>query len=174
MLTHLVGAGSSSRPIIAKRPNRSAWEARSSHHAQHINDERRMYLVKRSSVIEATLPNFIHRTRRRRFVGTVGVRSDREYRPPTDTCLCTHQRDQGVEKGASKTDIASMGDATWCCLVNDTCPRPSSRIYLQSPLRLFARIFTTHGRVHEMRLVRNLCLNSLRYKRGAASYASQR
>lgn len=135
------------RPIIAKRPNRSAWEGSSDH--AHTYARRLTYLVKRSSVIETTLPNLIHRTRRCRFIETVGVRSNRQYRPPADTCLCTRITDHGAAKEVSKTDIAGIGHATWCCLVNDTCPRLSSRMYLQSPLRLFARIFGVHSRVSD-------------------------
>ena len=143
-------------------------------HIRTHNDK--TYFVKRSGVIETTLPNFIHRTRRCRFIGTVGVRSNRQYRPPTDTCLSI--TDHGVVKEASKTDIASIRDATWCCLVNDTCPRPSSRMYLQSPLRLFARIFAVHSRVNgehgDNKEKKRGSTDSLRYKRDVASCASRR
>ena len=36
-------------------------------------------------------------------------------------------------------------EPTWCCFENETNPRITSRLHLQSPLRLLARIFTKGG-----------------------------
>lgn len=78
------------------------------------------------------------------------ARTDKIALRRTQACVPIQECSSGgiTEKEASTTDIANIGEATWCCLVNDTCPRSSSRMYLQSPLRLFARIFAAHSRVN--------------------------
>jgi hypothetical protein len=100
MLFNFAFARSSWRPIIVNGLIDLRGKGRHPNHA-HAYARRLTYLVKRSGVIEATLPNLIHRTRRCRFIGTAGVRSNRQYRPPTDTCLCTRRGSRG-SKGSVK------------------------------------------------------------------------
>lgn len=96
-----------------------------------------IYLVERPCVVETALPYFIDSLFRGCLVGARRIGTHRQHRTASHALLF-RQRD--VQSALYRRGDTSARPA-WCCFENDTNPRRNSRLHLQSPLRLFARIF---------------------------------
>jgi len=93
--------------------------------------------VKRPSIIKATIPHLVDNLLSCFSIGTCRISCHRFYRTSSNTSL--------LENYELRPQMYQFLYSTWCCLEKEIKPRLNSRVYLQSPLKLFARISSRHS-----------------------------